>query len=47
VGRLNDHIEKIYKEIGTTIARMGQMQKEVDELKARLQRFVSGHAISN
>jgi hypothetical protein len=41
------HIERIYREINTTIARMGQIQKEVDELKARLQRFVSGHGISN
>ncbi len=39
LARLDLHIEKIYKEIAITVARMGQIQAQVDELRARLHRL--------
>jgi len=39
LARLDVHIDKIYKEIAISIGRMGQIQAQVDELRARLHRL--------
>lgn len=39
LARLDVHIDKIYKEIAITVGRMGQIQAQVDELRARLHRL--------
>lgn len=39
LGRLDLHIDKIYKEIAITVGRIGQIQAQVDELRVRLHRL--------